>query len=30
MLKTPYLIDNIMLESNKLDEIKSFLYKIFE
>ena len=30
MLKTPWLVDNIIPDNNKLDNIKLFLYKIFE
>lgn len=30
MLKTPWFIDNIIPDNNKIENIKSFLYKIFE
>lgn len=30
MLKTPWFVDNIIPETNKIENIKSFLYKIFE
>ena len=29
MLKTTWLVDNIIPDSNKIENIKSFLYKIF-
>jgi hypothetical protein len=30
MLRTTWLVDNIIPDSNKEENIKSFLYKIFE
>jgi len=30
MLKTPWLVDNIIPDNNKVENIKAFLYKIFE
>lgn len=29
MLKTPWFLDNIIPDNNKIENIKSFLYKIF-
>ena len=30
ILKTPWFTDNIIPEENKIENIKSFLYKIFD
>ena len=30
MLQTPWLVNNTIIENNKIDNIKAFLYKIFE